>query len=228
MLFDMLGGITILEPKVFLSDLLLSAACFWCYISFKSKAGELNSAEVTKNWRRFFLFEGLSFLIGGIAHGFYTYFGDVMHFLGWYASVAGVFYFTWGMMKAAFGGVHRPVAYLLFSAIFISAVTSAVFRAFWVIVAYSFMSMFVVIALNLRTRIISFKKKQSKGILMGTGLFILAAVVHIFKMDVFGITSAVLSHVIIAVGILFFGNGCLETVFALGEKNKAKAWELAG
>ena len=227
MFLEMLGGITILEPKVFFSDLLLSAACFWCYFSFKSKAGELNYAEVTKNWRRFFLFEGVSFLIGGIAHGFYAYFGDVMHFLGWYASVAGVFYFTWGMMRVTMGGVYRPIAYLLFSAIFISAVTSALFRAFWVIVAYCFLSMFVVIALNLNTKIISFKKKQSKGILIGTGLFILAAAVHVFKMNIVGVNSAIMSHVIIAVGILFFGNGCLKTVFELGEKNKAKSRELA-
>ena len=228
MFLEMLKGITLAEPKVFMSDVLLSAACFWCYFSFISKAGELNSNEVTKNWRRFFLFEGISFLIGGIAHGFYAYFGDVMHFLGWYASVAGVFYFTWGMMKVAMGGVHRPVAYLLFSAIFISAVTSALFRAFWVIVAYSFMSMFVVIALNSQTKIISFKKKQSKGILIGTGLFIMAAALHIFRMDLFGINSSVMSHIVIAVGILFFGRGCLETIFALSEKNKAKPWELAG
>ena len=228
MFLEMLGGVTIAEPNVFLSDVLLSLACFWCYFSFKSKAGELNSAEVTKSWRRFFLFEGISFLIGGIAHGFYVYFGDVMHFLGWYASVAGVFYFTWGMMKVTLGRVHRPVAYLLFTSIFISAVTSAIFHAFWVIVVYCFISMFVVIALNLQKKIISFKKKQSKGILIGTGLFISAAVVHILKMNIFGVSSAVMSHVIIAVGIVFFGNGCLETVFALGEKNNVDVRELAG
>jgi hypothetical protein len=227
MSLQILNSITIAEPKVFLSDILLSLACFWCYINFKSIKDDSEYFETAKNWRRFFLFEGISFFAGGIAHGFYEYFGDTMHFVGWYASVIGVFYFTWGMMKISHGGIVRPVAYLLFFAVITSAVTSALLRAFWVIVAYSFLSMFVVVALNTRAKIISFKKKQSKGILIGTGLFILSAVVHIFRMDFFGVKSAVLSHIVIAVGIVFFGRGCMETIHATGEKNNANVQELA-
>ena len=148
-----------------------------------------------------------------MAHGFYAYFGDTLHFLGWYASVVGVFCFTWGMMHASFGKTRKRLAYILFLAMILSIVTSTVFKAFWIIVAYCFLSMFLVIAINMRSRIISFKKSQSKGILGGTLLFILAAVLHIFNIKLFGIASQIFAHVVIAVGVIFFGKSLMETMF---------------
>lgn len=222
MRINIFNFITIQEPEILLSDLILAFAFLFCYFNIGSKTKEIQSHEFLKYWKRFFLFEAISFFIGGLAHGFYNYFGDALHFVGWYASVFGVFFFTWGMIKLTWQSVNKRLVLALSFSIAISIVMSTIFRAFGVIVAYSFFSMFVIIFVNLRTRVISFNKSQSKGILLGTLLFILAAMVHIFKIRLFGIASQIVSHVVIAIGVLFFGRGCLDTIFTLCNKQEGE------
>lgn len=207
-----LNSITILEPYVLLSDILLSLSCFYCYFNIKSKAEAELSCEISKYWRRFFLFEGIGFFIGGMAHGFYAYFGDVLHFIGWYAAVIGVFYFTWGILKMSWEKINKRHIYILFFAVLASGIMATVFKAFGIIVAYCFLSMFLIISVNMKSKIISFKKRQSKGILIGTMLFLCSAGIHIFKISFLGIASQINSHIVISIGILFFGNGCLDTI----------------
>jgi hypothetical protein len=212
-----LGSITILEPYVLLSDILLSLSCFYCYFIVKNKANPDLECEIPKYWRRFFLFEGWGFFIGGMAHGFFIYFGDVLHFIGWYAAVIGVFYFTWGILKLSWESVNKTHVYILIFVVAVSGIMATVFKAFGIIVAYCFLSMFLIISVNMKSKIISFKKRQSKGILIGTFLFICSAGIHIFRISVLGIASQITSHIIISIGILFFGKGCLDTLNSISQ-----------
>ncbi len=212
-----IGSILVLEPYVLLSDVITSIACFYCYFSLKSRTVDIEDGRVSVCWRRFFLFEGISFLVGGLAHGLYAYFGDILHLVGWYASIIGVFYFAWGVLKAS-GGYQNVFSYILLVAMASSAVLSTIFKAFSIVVGYSFLSMFIIVFINAKSKIMSFKKRQSKGILMGTLLFIISSTVHIFGINILGIAKQITSHLIIAAGILFFRKGCLDTIMASWQK----------
>ncbi len=214
-----LGSINILEPYILLSDIVTAACCFCCFFNIKSKTEHFLDGKMSSYWRKFFLFEGISFFIGGFAHGLYYYFGNVLHFLGWYASIAGMFYFVWGLIKASDGLFSPAIIYVLLFALATSAVLSTALGVFEIIVGYSFLLMFVVIFVNAKSKLISFKKSESKGILLGTLLFIISAAVHVFEINIFGIAKQITSHIIIAAGILVFGKGCLETIISSGQKD---------
>ena len=206
-----------------ISDIILAAACLCCYLYIGANTKHIKNMRLLKYWRLFFVIEAFSFFMGGIAHGFYLYLGNIAHLVAWYASVLGVFVFAWGILSSSRHLVPKYLNYSLVAMLIICSALSAILMQFNIIVAYCFIIMFTVIYVNYKSRIITAKTDKSKGILIGTIIFLLAAAVQIFKIKVFGVFPGVTAHIILTVGILFFGRGCLDTVLSIHEKRQLEA-----
>lgn|GEM_PF-2633459 len=207
------------NPGMLISDIAVAIACLYCYFDIKISTKNSGEEDLKKFWKLFFLFESISFLIGGLSHGLVTDHSTILSMLSFYLSIAGVLFFTMGILAASYGSINKWHITLLFSGAIASAVITTILNSFSVIIIYCFSIMFIIALINQKNRIISFKTPCSKGILLGTLLFIIASVFFVFNIQVLSIESGVISHIIIAVGILLFGNGCRSTIISEHYKN---------
>jgi len=80
-----IAGIVVLEPFTVLTDLLISAVCFYAYIKLKK---EKDNHKVYRFFRMFLFFMGLATAIGGLlGHGFIYIWGKEAKIPGWYVSM---------------------------------------------------------------------------------------------------------------------------------------------
>lgn len=82
-----LFGLDLLEPNAMIGDTLLFIFSMYFFV----RIGTKNSDAFTRNWRGFYLFFGISFLLGGLGHLLYNYWGIPGKTPSWYLSVLAVF-----------------------------------------------------------------------------------------------------------------------------------------
>jgi hypothetical protein len=73
-------GFNLLEPVTVLTNVLISAFCLYFYLKLNHLG---NQPKLKKYWRLFFLFFGISAILGGIAHGFKPYFEPLIFYYVW-------------------------------------------------------------------------------------------------------------------------------------------------
>lgn len=64
-----LFGLKLLEPNAFIGDFLI----FLVSLFFYSRFSKTNSTAFLRNWNQFYLWFGITFLLGGFGHLFYNY-----------------------------------------------------------------------------------------------------------------------------------------------------------
>jgi hypothetical protein len=81
------GGITFSEPNLFLTDMVMAAAGFYCYVSIQ-KSSSFNLS----GYRKFFLLTAISAIISGFGHLFTFYTGQYMKVFAWIFSLTANFF----------------------------------------------------------------------------------------------------------------------------------------
>lgn len=90
-------GLHLQEPVTVVTNLLITVSCILLYFKLNVDSHRL---KLKKYWRLFFVFFGVSALIGAFAHGFKSYFEP------------NVFYYIWMTMNLS----ALPITYFLFKA----------------------------------------------------------------------------------------------------------------
>ena len=90
-------GLDLLEPNAIIGDLLI----FFLSLFFAFKVYPLISTKkFYKYWFYFFIVFGFGFLLGGLGHLFFNYWGIPGKYAGWYFSVFSVFFAEQAMLDA--------------------------------------------------------------------------------------------------------------------------------
>lgn len=90
-------GLDLLEPNAIIGDLLI----FFLSLFFAFKVYPLISTKkFFKYWFYFFIVFGFGFLLGGLGHLFFNYWGIPGKYAGWYFSVFSVFFAEQAMLDA--------------------------------------------------------------------------------------------------------------------------------
>ena len=74
------GGITLTEPATAITNLGIVLLCFFIVWKINSKG---SSDLIVRNWKRYFLFNGISNIIAIVVHGLQTYVYDENHIAVW-------------------------------------------------------------------------------------------------------------------------------------------------
>jgi hypothetical protein len=90
-----LFGLELLEPNAFIGDTLL----FLCSIYFFVRIGSKNADTFTRNWRWFYFLFAIGFILGGLGHLLYNYWGIPGKTPSWYLSVLAVFFVETAMLS---------------------------------------------------------------------------------------------------------------------------------
>jgi len=179
-----LFGVHILEPMTAATDVLLGV---FSLIFFKRLMVPTTHTALAKYWRGFFLFLGISTLIGVIAHGFKTYFSDEVYKYVWMtmnlSSIPSSYYILKAVVEE---GQYTPERKQLFGRISLGVM---LLLALLTII----MNQFVLIKINAGLVIVltliqySFCYKRNIAgtgmILFGFGFSTLAIVVHSLKLS---------------------------------------------
>jgi len=73
-------GFDLLEPVTVLTNVIISGFCLYFYLKLNHIGSQI---KLKKYWRLFFLFFGISAILGGIAHGFKPYFEPLVFYYVW-------------------------------------------------------------------------------------------------------------------------------------------------
>jgi hypothetical protein len=181
-----LFGITWLEPMTIITDLIISAICFYSFIKLK-KINNREPEQIIFNY--FFLFMGISFFCGGvIGHGLMYYFGKQGHIPAWFFSMVGVAFFAHAIIlrvKSFLGNKYYTLLVLSNWLIFVICLISMLYlMQFEVVETHAIMG---ILLMGLSLEIwLYYKYKNTTGQFIFLGIFILAmsALVHALKISV--------------------------------------------
>ena len=199
---------------MFFTDLLASIACV--YGAFIILYATRKSNALKTYWALFFVFCSISFLTSALSHTLQTAANSIklLSRISWSFAIAGVTSFAVGV-----GSAGSRVKQWYINVIWAFCLACILFVAMginftWVVI-YCFAAMFLTILINSSNKIISFKYQYSKGILIGTSLYVLAAVAYLLFRNLNQLDIRPISHIILAIGIIVFANSCKKTVAEL-------------
>ena len=200
-------GLTILEPVTVLTNLLITAVCLYAFFKMKNQA---TVGKAPKLFRLFFIAMALATAIGGIVgHGFMYAIGKYGKIPGWFISMAAIAFFERAAIEHA-----RPLLKPRFANFFsifnyieiaIFAILTFVTLQFRFVEFHATYGLFVMVFL---LELYVYKKIKDPGsiyIFMGTGMALLAAITHTFKLGFskwFNHNDT--SHILMAVGMYFY------------------------
>ena len=90
------AGLDLLEPNAMIGDLILFSTALVLAGKIKTNYPK---GDFYKNWRRFYLVFGWSFLFGGFGHLFYNYFGLWGKYPSWLLGMVSTYFLTKGMLS---------------------------------------------------------------------------------------------------------------------------------
>jgi len=195
-----------------LSDLIVSFACLFCYINISKCTEKIESNQLSKYWNLFFVFESISFLFGGISHSLISNYAGVLGLISWYMAIYGILCFALGILFESYPSIKGYYIVLQHVITIICCMITTILNDFSIIIIYCFLYLFIVIVINNQNKIISFKKESSRGILIGTFLYILSCIFFIFDIEFLSLNAGIIAHIIIAIGVVYFGSGCKNTI----------------
>lgn len=215
-------GLKVLEPVTTLTDLIVSAACFYAFIKLKRSA---NKESAFIYFQYFFLTMGLATTIGGlIGHAFIYAFNFSWKIPGWIISMFSVALIERFVILHA-RPLMGPSIGKFFGLLNLIELTTFIFITIYTL---NFYFVEVHAAYGLLVIVFSFelfvflktKNKGSKMILYGVGLAAVSAMIHICKFSIHQWFNYFdLSHIFMTISVWFFYKGAQE-IFP--EKNGSK------
>lgn len=204
-----LGGITIHEPVTVITDLLVTAVCWYAFV----RLGSYKPGKLQLLFRSYFFSMGLATAYGGIiGHGFIEQLGFVWKVPGWVISMISValleraaIFHAQPLLQERVG---RAFAWLNLSELFALLVTVLVTLNFFWVEAHAAYGLLVVV---FSFEMYVFQKTASKGsknMLIAVAVAALAALVHLSEFAPHTWFNHLdLSHVIMALGSWYFFQG---------------------
>lgn len=203
------GGFVLYEPITVITDLVVTAVCWWAFIKLKgSPPGQLKNL-----FRAYFFTMGLATAYGGIiGHGFIVQLGFVWKMPGWYVSMfsvallerAAIFHAQPLLSENTGRWFARLNLVELFSLCAIVAYT----QNFFFVEAHAAYGMLVVV---LSLEFYVYRKTASRGsrlLLLAVGVAALAATVHLLELSIHRWFNHLdLSHLLMAWGAWHFYKG---------------------
>jgi hypothetical protein len=87
------GGLELLEPNVFFGDAIILVAALYFYRSIE------NTSAFHTCWAKFYLYFGISFMLGGFGHLLFNYFGLWGKAPSWLLGIAATYYVEQAMLS---------------------------------------------------------------------------------------------------------------------------------
>ncbi len=201
-------GLKWLEPITIITDIIISIVCFYAFYKLKKINNRLPE-QILFNY--FFLFNGFSFLIGGLlGHGLNLYTGQLAHIYSWLLGVVGVFFLVMSiLLKNKL--LMNPKTYILLSIINVLAMLISWYFVFEIskFIVAEIHAIFGVILIGLSVEFFGFKKlnyKSSFYYFSGIFILILASLVHVLKLSISDLwfNHNDLGHIVIAIAMVMF------------------------
>lgn len=199
-------GLKIQEPMTSLTDLLVSAVCYYAFYRLHKEKSKVKSVFYFKY---FFLTMGLSTTLGGIiGHAFLYAFPFAMKFPGWVTGMCSVAFMERAAIMQA-GAIMKPGITRFFAIMNLIELAIFIFIAFYTLnflfveihASYGLMVVFLFEYFIYRKK----KDPGSKMILYGIAVSAFAAFVHIAKISFhIWFNHIDLSHVLMAIGAFLF------------------------
>lgn len=181
-----LFGLTWLEPVTILTDLLISAICFYSFFKLK-KINKREPEQIALNY--FFLFMGISFFLGGvIGHGLMFYFGQQGHLPAWFFSMLGVVFFAHAIILR----VKPVISHIFYNLLILSNWLGFLIASCLMLYMIKFTvtevhAIFGILLIGLSLEILLFNKyKNTSGklIFLGISGLGISALVHLLKISI--------------------------------------------
>lgn len=93
-----LFGLELVEPNGFIGDVLIFILALYYFFKMKKLEG-YDTNVFLKNWRSFYLWFGLSFLVGGFGHLFYKYLEIAGKTPSWYLALLAPYFIEQAMLS---------------------------------------------------------------------------------------------------------------------------------
>jgi hypothetical protein len=207
-----LGGITIYEPVTVITDLLVTAVCWYAFF----RLGSFKQGKLQLLFRAYFFSMGLATAYGGIVgHGFIEQLGFVWKVPGWVISMISValleraaIFHAQPLLQERIG---RVFAWLNLTELFVLLITVLItLNFFWVEAHAAYGLLMVVFSFEMYV----FRKTAAIGsryMLIAVGIAALAALVHLSEFAPHTWFNHLdLSHVIMALGSWYFYQGAVH------------------
>jgi len=211
-----LSGYIIYEPNVFITDIIMSAVCF--YIAFRL-FGFLKNSNFNKWWFLFFATFTLSTLSGAFGHAFFYYWGPQGKIISWSSSIIGLYFLERAMISQLINVKYSRLFVLLSKA----KMGYFLCYIFWIFLFISDETInkigFVPIAINtivgvsltagIMARYLKRKSDENfKWIYYGVLVIVPSAFIFLFRINFFNwLDKNDLSHLFITAGFILFYKG---------------------
>lgn len=204
-------GLTILEPAGTLTDLAVSAVCFYAFYKLKK---EKRKDFSFRYFNYFFLTMGIATLFGGlIGHAFMYAFSFAWKLPGWLTSMVSISLLERASIKHAKDKLHPKVARTyevvnIVELIIFMTLTFATLDFFFVEIHSGFGLNAVILPIQLYVYIKT-RNKASKLFLLGIGLTMISAFFFMNKISLnFWIDYLAISHFFMAIAAYIFYRAC--------------------
>lgn len=196
-----IGNIAIHEPTTTFTDYLISLLCFVFFYNLKNN----KSVASINNWKNFFLFFGVSTIVGGCAHAFFEFHAGLGYKTLWLAMQVLSGFAVYFAQMATFNSVLQNsknknnwrLTYAIQLCVFIAAVF--IFQNFLVVVLDNAIGLIPVMVLHFTD---PKKIKASKFIAYGILISFLTAFVHVAKLSWnANFNSNDISHILLMVSL---------------------------
>lgn len=206
-------GITVLEPAATISDLVVSAVCFYAFYKLK----KLNRKDYSfKYFNYFFLSMGIATLFGGlIGHAFIYAFDFAWKLPGWLTSMVSISLLERASIKHAKNRLKPKIAKTyeiinIVELLVVMAITFTTLDFFYVEIHSGFGLNVIILPIQLYIYVKT-KDEASKLFLIGIGTTIVSA--FFFKTQIslnYWIDYLAISHTFMAIAAYIFYRACLK------------------
>jgi len=208
-----LFGITILEPITLITDTILAIICIVLFV----KITKLNKKNyLSRNWRGFFIWFGISTFLAGLGHGLMDYTGKWLLIAAWIISgLVPYFNEAAAVMRVAKKPLRRGLMYfILFELLAVSLLVLFTQKFIFVTINSVFAVAGIVLFIRGRDFILT-KNEHSKFIILAIFVGFLSAVTHTLKLSVSEwFNHKDVSHVILMASLLLFYKGAKGEILA--------------
>lgn len=101
-------GLDLVEPNAFIGDVIIFATALYFYVKLK-KTENSGTDDFLKNWKRFYLWFGISFLCGGFGHLLYNYTGVVGKTPSWLLGLLTPYFIEQAMLSIYPNAIKRKL-----------------------------------------------------------------------------------------------------------------------
>ncbi len=203
-----IGNFTLFEPTTVLTDVIVSILCIYICVTLRKNT----LSDIQKMWTLFFLFFGLSTLVGGCSHAFYQIHEGVGYKLFWLTMQI---FNGAAVMFAQLATYTKKAKQILVIQFIVFVFAVLFFQKFIVVIINNIISLIPVMLLNFqKEKKAIFNKKIAYGILISFA----PALIHGFKISFhtfFNYNDIAHIFIMLSLYIIFSGVNELENKFIL-------------